>query len=80
MRITGSRGTGNDIHDVVIAPGADVYEDIDTGCTVSLREKLFFAFSEAGVPLLSMTEQHSTLEQVYLKLTQGGGAADESDL
>ena len=80
VKIIGGRGADGDIHDIISAPGADVYENIDAGSTVSLREKLFFAFSEAGLPLLSMTEQHSTLEQVYLRLTQGGGATDEGDL
>lgn len=45
-----------------------------------IREEIFFAFAEAGVPVLSMTEKRSTLEEVYLKLTQEGGASGESSI
>lgn len=45
-----------------------------------IREEIFFAFAEAGVPVLSMTEKRSTLEEVYLKLTQEGGASVESGI
>lgn len=45
-----------------------------------IREEIFFAFAEAGVPVLSMTEKSSTLEEVYLKLTQEGGASVESGI
>lgn len=48
--------------------------------SAELREQLFFAFAEAELPVLTMTEKHSTLEEVYLKLTQGGGVTVESDL
>lgn len=45
-----------------------------------LRENLFFAFAEAGCPLISMYENKGTLEDVYLKLTQEGGRAIESNI
>lgn len=36
-----------------------------------IREKLFFAFAERKVPLLTLKLNKSTLEEVFLELTQG---------
>ena len=38
---------------------------------VDLRESLFFAFANAGKPILEMTRNKATLEDVFLELTQG---------
>ncbi|MBQ4264050.1 MAG: ATP-binding cassette domain-containing protein [Clostridia bacterium] len=35
-----------------------------------IREKLFFAFAEAGLPILEMKQERATLEDVFLELTQ----------
>ena len=35
-----------------------------------IREKLFFAFAGAGVPILEMKRERATLEDVFLELTQ----------
>lgn len=45
-----------------------------------LGEQLFFAFAEAGVPLLSMMGVRASLEDVFLELTQSeAAAAPEAD-
>jgi ABC-2 type transport system ATP-binding protein len=36
-----------------------------------IREKIFFAFAEQKLPLLSLTMSKTTLEEVFLELTQG---------
>ena len=38
---------------------------------VDLREPLFFAFANAGKPILEMSRDKATLEDVFLELTQG---------
>ncbi|MGN0772521.1 MAG: ABC transporter ATP-binding protein [Candidatus Ventricola sp.] len=42
-----------------------------------IREKLFFAFAGAGVPILEMKRERATLEDVFLELTQSDPAADD---
>lgn len=65
----------------VISPGHSSSEETEKAVKHSdIREDIFFAFAEAGVPVLSMTEKRSTLEEVYLKLTQEGGASVESGI
>ncbi len=48
--------------------------------TDDIREDIFFAFAEEGLPVLSLMKKKSTLEEVYLKLTQGGGVSDGSHI
>jgi ABC-2 type transport system ATP-binding protein len=38
-----------------------------------IRERLFFAFANSGIPILSMTAQKANLEQVFLQLTSYAG-------
>lgn len=40
-----------------------------------IRETLFFAFAKAGLPILSMMQNHASLEDVFLELTQDDGTA-----
>lgn len=35
-----------------------------------IRERVFYAFASAGIPILEMTAGHKSLEQVFLELTQ----------
>ena len=44
-----------------------------------IRETLFFAFAKAGLPILSMTQNHASLEDVFLELTQDDGTADSGN-
>ena len=50
-------------------------DDMDDMC-----ERIFFAFAGKKIPVLSMMRKKSTLEEVYLKLTQGGGAGGGSHI
>lgn len=43
-----------------------------------IREKLFFAFAEQKIPLLTMMRAKSSLEDVFLELTQGNEAEEQS--
>ncbi len=45
-----------------------------------IREDIFFAFAEEGLPVISLAEKRKTLEEIYLKLTQGGGVHGESHI
>lgn len=56
------------------------YEDNGQECTkallsssmdVDIRENVFFAFSNAKLPIVSMTPSNITLEDVFLKVTEG---------
>lgn len=40
-----------------------------------LREALFFAFAQAGLPILEMNRERATLEDVFLELTGSEPAA-----
>lgn len=42
-------------------------------------ETLFFAFAKAGLPILSMMQNHASLEDVFLELTQDDGTADSGN-
>ena len=44
-----------------------------------IREMLFFAFAKAGLPILSMMQNHASLEDVFLELTQDDGTADSGN-
>lgn len=44
-----------------------------------IREALFFAFAKAGLPILSMIQNHASLEDVFLELTQDDGTADNGN-
>ena len=50
-----------------------------------IREELFFAFAGQGIPLLELTRTKTTLEEVFLELTQGDseeseGQTDDGDI
>ena len=56
---------------------------IETEQNADIRENLFFAFAEENCPILSMQKTTSTLEDVFLELTQQNekeDVRDESDL
>ena len=38
-----------------------------------IREELFLAFSHADVPMLTLSQSKTTLEEIFLELTQGSG-------
>ncbi len=42
----------------------------EEGTTIPLRERLFFAFAQRRLPILSMTVSHASLEDVFLELTE----------
>ena len=44
-----------------------------------IRETLFFAFAKAGLPILTMMQNHASLEDVFLELTQDDGTADSGN-
>ena len=64
------------------------FAEIDEGVTAvdikllddaDIREELFFAFAQAGKPILEMTRVKASLEDVFLELTQGDAKA-QADL
>lgn len=44
-----------------------------------LREKLFYAFADARIPLLTLKLNKSSLEDIFLELTQGGKEQKEAE-
>ncbi len=50
---------------------------LQTEKTVDIREKLFFTFAAAGVPLLTMKASDRTLEDIFIELTEND-AKDEA--
>lgn len=58
------------------AEGICTLKVVAGGCE-DIRERLFFAFAGAGIPLLDMTTQKTNLEQVFLRLTSQTAAPDE---
>lgn len=60
------------------------YQEKDSGVTEAqiytdgkedIREVIFMAFSEAKLPLLTLKESKSSLEEIFLELTQGNSRA-----
>lgn len=50
----------------------------NAGCDI--REQIFFAFADAKVPLLKLNHSKTSLEDIFLQLTQKEVHEDESDL
>lgn len=44
-----------------------------------LREKLFYAFADARIPILTLKLNKSSLEDIFLELTQGGKEQKEAE-
>lgn len=64
------------------------YEETEEQTTVAyveskdgtdLREKLFYAFADAKMPLLTLRLNKSSLEEIFLELTQGGTKQKEAE-
>ena len=46
---------------------------VETRKQEDIREELFLAFAESKTPLLTLKQNKSTLEEIFLELIQGGG-------
>ena len=64
------------------------YEETDEHTTLAyieskdgtdLREKLFYTFADARIPLLTLRLNKSSLEDIFLELTQGGKKQKEAE-
>ncbi|MBR5109606.1 MAG: ABC transporter ATP-binding protein [Clostridia bacterium] len=64
------------IEDVAVKPGEDmtVLAEIKPKENADIREAVFKAFAEAGLPLLEMRTDRASLEDVFLELTQDAPA------
>lgn len=82
-----AKGTVNEVKKIVgkirQVKQAD-YQEKDSGVTEAqiytdgkedIREVIFMAFSEAKLPLLTLKESKSSLEEIFLELTQGNSRA-----
>lgn len=54
--------------------------EFDTAMTAAERKKLFFAFAENEMPILTQKEIDISLEDIFLKLTEKEVDANESDI
>ena len=68
-RIDNSEGTKEGTTDLIINCASD--ED--------LREKVFFAFAGASVPILEMRRVSDSLEDIYLTLTEEAGTEETAE-
>ena len=53
---------------------------IESSAGQDIREELFFAFAGKGVPLLELTRTKTTLEEIFLELTQGNIVESEEQI
>lgn len=53
---------------------------VESAAGQDIREDLFFAFAGQGVPLLEITRTKTTLEEVFLELTQGKAVESEEQM
>lgn len=67
------------IKDVAYEAGEDLTVRITTTENQDLREAIFKAFTQAGLALLGLQMTESTLEQVFLELTEEPAAAADPD-
>lgn len=70
------------ISNVICVSSADNAHDFefDTAMTAAERKKLFFAFAENEMPILTQKEIDISLEDIFLKLTEKEVKTDESDI
>lgn len=62
------------IEDITIGPDDEqdlIVADLKPEEGADIREHVFIAFAEAGIPLLEMKSVRASLEEVFLELTQG---------
>lgn len=70
------------ISNVVCVSSTDNAHDFEFDTTMSAQErkKLFFAFAENEMPILTQKEVDISLEDIFLKLTEKEGEANEGDI
>ena len=73
--------TVSGIEDMALTEGETgiIHAQIKPEEAQDIREPLFFAFAKAGLPILGMTQNHASLEEVFLELTQDNDAADNGN-
>ncbi len=55
----------------------DIALELEGADSLSLRERLFFAFASAGLPIVRMESSGASLEDVFIQLTQAEKEAEE---
>ena len=63
----------------LISKAESVTVRIESEGQSDIREQLFFAFAKEGIPLLTLKLNKSTLEDIFLELTQGSDSAESQD-
>lgn len=66
--------------EIVSVENSIVTVKVESAAGQDVREDLFFAFAGRGVPLLELTRTKTTLEEVFLELTQGNAAESEEQM
>lgn len=58
----------------------DEYDfEFDTTMQGDEKKKVFFAFAEAGMPIVSLSEREVSLEDIFITLTGGAGREENAD-
>ena len=66
---------------VCVSSAGDAHDfEFDTTMSADERKKLFFAFAENEMPILTQKEADISLEDIFLKLTEKEGTENESDI
>lgn len=53
---------------------------LETDANEDIREELFYALAKASLPILTLNRKETSLEDIFLKLTNEGGKEDESNI
>lgn len=53
---------------------------LETNANEDIREELFYALAKASLPILTLNRKETSLEDIFLKLTNEGGKEDESNI
>ncbi|MBQ2670017.1 MAG: hypothetical protein IJG06_04580, partial [Clostridia bacterium] len=67
----------------MMAENGECCIDFDADLDEEARKKLFFAFAENQMPVISLEKAGATLEDIFMTLTndtKSGGSEDESDI
>ena len=86
-----ARGTVEEVENIVNSVGGIIHAEYETGGEegtvaaylsplegMDLREQIFCAFAQAGCPLLTLHHTRTTLEDVFLELTQSDNMTIEN--
>lgn len=70
----------NGVKDVTVTPAGDGIVKIKVTSEADIRSEVFFALSEIKASILEMSSESMSLEDIFLKMTEGGAEDTAEDL